>query len=63
MSPPVKPQVCVQAGRLLVFMGADYKALDRAAAKAFRRAVNGGYAKLLREEKQRRRRQEVARHE
>lgn len=52
MTPPVKPQVCVQAGRLLVFMGADYKALDRDAAKVFMQAVQRGYAQLLREERE-----------
>lgn len=49
--PPVKPQVCVLEGKLAVFMAADYKLLDRPAAKAFVRAVQRGYAQLLREEK------------
>jgi hypothetical protein len=55
MSPPVKPQVCVIDGKLNVFMGADYKMLDKVSAKAFMQAVQRGYAQLCREEKQRER--------
>lgn len=51
MTPPLKPQVAVIDGKLNVFMDADYKMLDRPAAKKFMRDVQRGYAQLLREEK------------
>lgn len=55
MSPPLKPQVCVMEGKLAVFMAADYKLLDRPAAKTFMRDIQRGYAQLLREEKRKKR--------
>jgi hypothetical protein len=55
MTPPIKPQVAVIDGKLNVFMGADYKLLDRPAAKTFMRDIQRGYAQLLREEKRKKR--------
>lgn len=48
MTPPVKPQVAVIDGKLAVFIGADYKFLDRAQAKTFLHDVQRGYASLVR---------------
>ena len=51
MTPLIKPQVTVIDGKLAVFMGADYKLLDRPRAKTFVRDVQSNYARLLREER------------
>lgn len=38
--PPIKPDVCTLAnGRIAVFLGADYKQLDRQAAEKLRDAL------------------------
>ena len=49
--PPLKPEVCVIAGRLAVFMGADYKLLPLQQAERFARLVQSETARLRREHK------------
>ncbi|MGC1550821.1 MAG: hypothetical protein WA777_20045 [Rhodanobacter sp.] len=51
MSYPIKPAVTVIDGKLAVFMGSDYKLLERSIAKTFVRDVQSNYARLLREER------------
>lgn len=54
-SPAPKPEFCVVDGHLWVFVGADYKRLDRAKAKKFVKDAQRNYALLLREEKRKKR--------
>lgn len=55
VSPPLKPEVCIVGDRLAVFMGADYKLMELAAADKWVRKLQGELAKLKRQDKRHKR--------
>lgn len=51
MTYPIKPEVCVVDGKVAVFLGADYKFLELAAAQKLVAKMQGAIASLRRDGK------------